>query len=343
MAGTTVLLPLIIVMLVLFSLTDSVAADSANQAYETVEVFKDQKTRNMDLFNKEKIGAVQSYQNLMDTMSKGNSSIDAAHETVRLEREHSSSTKRQQMFENGTIVGGISNKVFAENEALRRQQLNLEKEDQLYVFVSRSMPESLLRSYALDAAYTSAVLVMRGVKKDETLDTFFRGQLMQDLKPDGAGAMVQLDPRLFDAFEVDAVPAIVFTKNSLIDLCATPNSTNVQCEPISSEKYYKITGSVSLKYALDQFIQEGADAQRFLSNLKKHEVVDDENSKLALGVANEAYRSALAEISYNTPMPDNDFEYQQDTHLLEIENYSTPFGTIKAPKGTRQLLKRLSN
>lgn len=342
MAGTTVLLPLIVV-LISTCFVESVAAEPANQAHEIVEVFKDQKTRNLDLFNKEKINAVQSYQNLMDTMSKGNSSIDAAHETVRLEREHSSSTKRQQMFENGTIVGGISNKVFAENEALRRQQLNLEKEDQLYVFVSRSMPESLLRSYALDAAYTSAVLVMRGVKKDETLDTFFRGQLMQDLKPDGAGAIVQLDPRLFDAFEVDAVPAIVFTKNSLIDLCATPESTNVKCEPVSSNKYYKITGSVSLKYALDQFIQEGADAQRFLSNLKKHEVVDDENSKLALGVANEAYRSALAEISYNTLMPDNDFEYQQDTHLLEIENYSTPFGTIKAPKGTRQLLKRLSN
>lgn len=342
MAGKTVLLPLII-MLISIGFTGLVAAEPANQAYETVEISESQKTQELDLFNKEKTEAARSYQNLMDTMSKGNSSIDAAHETVQLEREHSSSTKRQQMFKNGTIVGGISNKVFAENESLRRKQLNLEKEDQLYIFVSRSMPEPLLRSYALDAAYTSAVLVMRGIKKDETLDVFFRSQLMLDLKPSGAGAMVQLDPRLFDAFEVEAVPAIVFTKNSLIDLCTTPNSTNVNCEPVNSEKYYKITGGVTLKYALDQFIQKGADAQRFLSNLKKHEVVDDENSKLALGLANETYRSALAEITNSIPMPDNNFEYQQDTHLLETENYSTPFGSVSAPKGTRQLLKRLGD
>lgn len=342
MAGKTVLLPLIFVLFIAFP--SAVAADeSAVQAHQTVEIFKSQKALKEEFFSSEKIEAVRSYQNLMDTISKGDSSIDSARETVQLERQHNSGDKRQQMFENGTIVGGISNKVFAENEALRRQQLNLEKEDQLYVFVSRSMPEPLLRSYALDAAYTSAVLVMRGVKKDETLDVFFRGQLMQDLKPDGAGAMVQLDPRLFDAFEVDAVPAIVFTKNSLIDLCATPNSTNVQCEPISSEKYYKITGSVTLKYALDQFIQEGADAQRFLNNLKNHEIVENEDTKLVAGIASEAYSNALKAIYNNIQMPDNNFEYQQDTHLLEMENYSTPFGTVKAPKGTRQLLKRLGD
>lgn len=342
MAGQTVLLPLS--FLIFIGFYGSVNADdSAIQAHTTVNVFKSQKTQDLDLFNKEKIEAARSYQNLMDTMSNGSSAIDSAHETVQLERQHNSSSKRQQMFEKGTIVGGISNKVFAENESLRREQLSLEKEDQLYIFVSRSMPEPLLRSYALDAAYTSAVLVMRGVKKDETLDTFFRGQLMQDLKPEGAGAMVQLDPRLFDAFEVGAVPTIVFTKNSLIDLCASSNSTNVKCEPVSPEKYYKITGGVTLKYALDQFIQEGADAQRFLNNLKKYEIIDSENSKQVTGIANEAYQHALVELFYAPKITDSSFEYQGGTHLLAIEKYSTPFGTVNAPKGTHELLKKLSN
>lgn len=280
------------------------------------------------------VDAQQSHEDFLQYLTQQEAKAAASEAVVALENAQQfidNTERREQIFKKGTIVGGISNEVFAEAEEKRREHLGLEPEDQFYFFVSKSMPENLLREYALDAALAGGVLVMRGVEKTETLDSFFKGQFMAALKPENLGAIVQLDPRLFDAFKVTQVPTIVFNNQTLVNLCANALSTPTSCRPLDDDSYYKISGNVTAFYALQEFEKKGADVSRFLSNLKKSE-------KQAQGINADLYNQALLEIVNENHLI-SEFNYKEDTHFLELEDYPTPFGIFKAPVGTRKLFK----
>lgn len=73
--------------------------------------------------------------------------------------------------------------------------------NQIYIFVSFSMPDSALKSYYVEAERAGAKLVMRGLKNNSFLNT--------KAKADEIGISFDIDPNLFEKYQITSVPAII--------------------------------------------------------------------------------------------------------------------------------------
>jgi conjugal transfer pilus assembly protein TrbC len=80
-----------------------------------------------------------------------------------------------------------------------------DKKDQLLVFVSFSMPEASLKSLAQAAEQHNAVLITRGLYEDSFVKT---ANKLKDL-----GIGVDINPELFETYQIDAVPTFVCVKS----------------------------------------------------------------------------------------------------------------------------------
>lgn len=151
----------------------------------------------------------------------------------------------------------------------------------LYIFVSRSMPIPLLRAYAVEALYAGATLVTKGVRKGDTIKEYVEETVADFNNADGQHmASMEVNPNLFDMFQISVVPAVVWTNRvGLDDIGAgcsdLPEGTPVPqlelmgpydvpmtvdrptCAPVPQSSYYKIAGSLKLEYVLDRFEQAG--------------------------------------------------------------------------------------
>ena len=76
----------------------------------------------------------------------------------------------------------------------------------LYVFISSSLPMGSLLALAKDAASLDAPLIIRGLVGSSLQETLLN---LKDLVAEGAG--VEVDPLPFEAYGVEAVPAVVLT------------------------------------------------------------------------------------------------------------------------------------
>lgn len=76
----------------------------------------------------------------------------------------------------------------------------------MFVFISSSMPKGSLVDIAKDSAAHNAPLLLRGLVGDSLQETLLN---LRDLAATGAG--LEVDPLLFEAYNVQAVPAIVLT------------------------------------------------------------------------------------------------------------------------------------
>lgn len=156
-----------------------------------------------------------------------------------------------------------------------------DSETGLYVFVSWSMPLAMLRSYAVEAMWSGATMVFKGVPPGKELGTFITEDLRQLVHGKGAAANVSLDPRLFDAYAVSTVPTTVFTRVRKDMQCQGVQSIEVPvvggqsgsydvCPALDPVSYWKISGAVTSGYALQAFIDDGAtDAKPHLSALAR--------------------------------------------------------------------------
>lgn len=334
---------LFLVKIIIFTLMANGASadDGAKSAYESSKLY--------DAYeNEHKSSLLSDIEDTAEVMSEfaqqiPDDALKDAQDTLDLAESFNTDDRRTAMLKNGSIVGGISNETFAKAEQARRDSMKLEKEDQLYVFVSRSMPDELIRAYSLDANHSGAVVVMRGISEDETLDSFIRGELVQNIKPDGAGALVQIDPRLFDAFSVDVVPSIVYTNQSLANLCMDAQSTQHGCTGFNDDDFYKISGSVTVKYALEQFIGNGADegAKRFLSTLKNsYQTGNPDNPKEIVGIDFDTFKEQLG-LTTVQDIDKEGFVFEEGTDILKTHTLQTPFGPIEAPVGVKGMLKNI--
>jgi type-F conjugative transfer system pilin assembly protein TrbC len=135
----------------------------------------------------------------------------------------------------------------------------------LYVLVSANMPEGLLRTYANDAMQAGATLYVRGIEPEETIQESTMKWSKLAVRGDGASPGVSIDPRPFTAFDVKTVPAIVLAKAPIDELCdlsearfsvskeAQPGTKTLPfqtCMPAPDDSFYKITGNVSVPWAL---------------------------------------------------------------------------------------------
>lgn len=99
----------------------------------------------------------------------------------------------------------------------------------LYIFVSFSLPERVIKDLSRQALRVGGTLVLRGLVDNDILKT---AQKIQAL-----GVDVEINPPLFETFKVEVVPTFVLKK--------------------SEQTYDKISGNVPLEEALETFAKGG--------------------------------------------------------------------------------------
>ncbi len=139
----------------------------------------------------------------------------------------------------------------------------------LYYFVSWSMPVEMLRSYAVEAMWSGGTLVFKGVPPGKDVGSFLTQDLRGLIYGKGAAANISIDPRLFDAYDVKAVPSLVFTTVRANMQCQGVNPVSFKvdeqqqgsydtCPELDPKTYWKLSGAVTGSYALQAFIDDGA-------------------------------------------------------------------------------------
>ena len=125
----------------------------------------------------------------------------------------------------------------------------------LQIFVSSSMPKSLLRDYAKEASVYGGVLVFRGLPKGSMIKLT---ELVRDISDEDYPAAMQIDDESFAMYGVDSVPAIILSQNEGFG----------QIER-QIPKHDKIYGNVPIRYALESFAKSGNLADRANEILEK--------------------------------------------------------------------------
>lgn len=190
----------------------------------------------------------------------------------------------------------------------------------LYIFVSRSMPPSLLRAYAIDAFYLGAELVVKGLRKGDTLKEYVAEAMEQFNSLEGQSlAGMEINPNLFDMFDVQLVPAVVWTGRVGLDdigsgcqnvpegtpleqLSLTgPDDTMIQldrptCAKQPESSYYKLSGALTLPYVLDRF-QEAGLSKKTVDELKARLAVHTGN--VHDGSVQQGLGNAMAPVSHH--------------------------------------------
>ncbi|MGN5376440.1 MAG: type-F conjugative transfer system pilin assembly protein TrbC [Kocuria rhizophila] len=117
---------------------------------------------------------------------------------------------------------------------------------QLIVFASLSMPPQALRRLIADTAKAGGVVVFRGFPNNSM--RAFSEALGKVVNDRDQLANVGIDPRLFRAFDVQAVPAYVAVSSDF-DLCS-----GLSCKS-EVPAYDRMTGNVTLRYVLELFAE----------------------------------------------------------------------------------------
>ncbi|MBJ7499654.1 MAG: type-F conjugative transfer system pilin assembly protein TrbC [Sphingopyxis sp.] len=134
---------------------------------------------------------------------------------------------------------------------------------QLIVFASLSMPEESLKRLIADTARARGVVVFRGFPDNSAKR--FTSAIVKLVENEADSASVGIDPRLFRAFDVRAVPTYVAVSSDF-DLCEG-FACKTQVPPFD-----RLVGNVTLDYALSSFAQGqgpgAAVASVALSNLR---------------------------------------------------------------------------
>lgn len=149
----------------------------------------------------------------------------------------------------------------------------------LMVFVSHSMSDDFIRSYLHESAWSGAKVYVRGIPKGMNLITYIR-KTVGGLIGKKQGAGISINPRKFGMYGITQVPAIVWDEGDP-SICKSRSRKTLKddlghdedvmtCEGASSD-FYKISGGVTIEYALRQFIKAGATgAQDRLDSLRRN-------------------------------------------------------------------------
>lgn len=114
---------------------------------------------------------------------------------------------------------------------------------ELLIFISFSIPDQSLQQIIQQIKKTDGVLVIRGMYKNSMKETLAK---IYQLEKNGVRAII--DPILFSKYNVSKVPAFVVQKKN--NECLVSG----KCTPV----FDKISGNISLEYALERFEAEGS-------------------------------------------------------------------------------------
>ena len=144
--------------------------------------------------------------------------------------------------------------VFPEENAATQKE-----EPGLFYFFSFSMPHPSLREAARESGATGAVMVLRGLLGTDLGEPVSRISEMIGRTE----AQVWIEPFLFECFSVEAVPQLVLAYDYL---------PGADCE---YSRYIKVSGDVSLPYALGLMEKEDKNAGAFIKRLAENGFYDD--------------------------------------------------------------------
>lgn len=106
---------------------------------------------------------------------------------------------------------------------------------QLLVFASFSMPDESLKALSRDAQKSGCRLIMRGLYENSFQKT--------QKKASALGIQYEIDPNLFEEFKVEVVPTFIHA--------------HVEKGTLVSKEYDRLSGNISLYYALKELSQNG--------------------------------------------------------------------------------------
>lgn len=118
------------------------------------------------------------------------------------------------------------------------------------IFISFSMPETLIKGYIEEAKRYRGVLVLRGLINHSLKQTVQKLREIEN-KDEESDISIIIHPHLFDLYQVKHVPTIVLAKDNL--KCVVKSD-----ECLKSYQYDKISGSVTIKYALEKIEERGS-------------------------------------------------------------------------------------
>jgi len=135
----------------------------------------------------------------------------------------------------------------------------------LLIFISFSMPDNLIKEYIQQAKKAGAVLVLRGMIDQSISKTAIKLNTINNKQ--GVNAII--DPNLFKLYNITKVPTIV--------LAQYEGYPCLDCK--QSLIYDKISGSISLEYALEQIINSKFSntkniAKEYISNLRNRRGIE---------------------------------------------------------------------
>jgi len=143
-------------------------------------------------------------------------------------------------------------------EQFQNSNRNKQPINQLLIFISSSLPRQSLINYANSARRSGAILVLRGLINDSMKQTV---KFIHNLSRQGTYAII--DPISYNNFNINQVPSIILI------------SDNHKCQYgkcTYTPRHDRISGNVSLNYALREFKERGdfkQEATRYLSALER--------------------------------------------------------------------------
>jgi conjugal transfer pilus assembly protein TrbC len=137
---------------------------------------------------------------------------------------------------------------FAGGEALATLGEAPDHDGVVYVAVSFSMPPADLRRLARDAQKAGAVLVIRGLVRGSFKETLLAARQVFD---EGSLGGVSIDPNVFRAFDVQAVPTVIAAAAPV-----QPCAKGLECIPLAPA-HDRIGGNISLGEALRRLKTDG--------------------------------------------------------------------------------------
>ena len=127
------------------------------------------------------------------------------------------------------------------------------EEPALFYFFSFSMPRPSLQEAAEESAAAGAVMVLRGLSGGNLRETASRISKLTGK----SGTEAWIDPLLFECFSVGSVPQLVL---------AYGHTEGAEC---SGFRHVKVSGDVSLLYALGLMEKEDPNAGMFIKRLEQ--------------------------------------------------------------------------
>ena len=199
---------------------------------------------------KEKPDINREVNNLIEDVEKNTSSKAYSKEIEELKNikiDHFDPEKELsffQQFKLGDETPGLEGFYTNENTEKKDSNSKTRERFQLHYFISFSMPKQSLSKAVEDAERVQAILTLRGMKNDSMKET------MMTIK-DYIGekkVQFQIDPVLFEKFDINMVPALVLIKSLECQACG---KGEILAPPIF--------GDVNISYALQEMKKHSPD------------------------------------------------------------------------------------